>query len=462
MNKPNQALQQAIRAAGCSYAELAREVRTVAAESGRTRLRTNSSAVSHWVSGTRPNDVTSAFLAEALSRKLGRPVTAEQLGLGTRGEAPDGREPAVASGPAGDPADALTRLGRADIERRTAVTSAAYSVAAAALPLGCADELAARGRSAALGSGTAGTGEIEAVKDMTRLFTAIDERYGGQHGRSAVVQYLVSDVAALCRARFRTENQRREMLSAAASLAYLAGWKAYDAGEMGLAQRYYLQAYRLTQEADNELHGAFILRILAHHGLEAGRPEHTLALIDAALDRVKGRTDPATESLYVITRARALAAEGIRREAVAESARAARMVEGADESEMPYWAALWGSAAACVEAHTAKAAVSLGEFAAAERHFSRAVWSRSGSEYQRIAALSVAHEGSMQCRQGRLEQACDTWARALDMMTGVRSARVRGAVADMSEDLGPLMRRGARTALDFDERVRAWWRDGRA
>ncbi|MFI2369167.1 hypothetical protein [Streptomyces sp. NPDC018833] len=177
---------------------------------------------------------------------------------------------------------------------------------------------------------------MAAVREMTRLFTAVDERFGGQHGRTALVQYLRSDVAALCRARFRTEDLRRQMLSAGACVAYLAGWKAYDAGEAGLAQRYYLQAYALTPEADNDLHGAFVLRVLAHHGMEVGRPEHSLDLIDEALRRVRGHTDPATESLYVVTRARALAMAGRGREAVAEAARAARIVEGADEREMPF------------------------------------------------------------------------------------------------------------------------------
>ncbi|WP_328666296.1 hypothetical protein OG905_04510 [Streptomyces sp. NBC_00322] len=449
MTEGNEHLRRAVTEAGCSYAELARDVRAVAAESGVAQLRTNSSAVAHWVAGTQPGATAARVLAETLSRKLGRLVTPEQLGLVRISQTAD---QSLGLDMEQDPVEALTRLGRADIERRTWINSAPYSVPAAAMPL----THKPRTRTAARPAGTAGEGEIQAVREMTTLFTAVDERHGGGHGRSAVVQYLVSDVATLCRSRFRTEAQKQQMLSAAACVAYLAGWKAYDAGEAGLAQRYYLQALKLTREAGQDLHTAFVLRVLAHHGLETGRGEHTLDLIDAALRLVKDRTDPATESLYVITRARALAMAGRSREAVAEAARAARLVDGADESEMPFWAALWGSAGACVGTHTAKSAELLGNYDIAERHFSRAVWSTSGHSYQRITALSLAHAGSMQCRQGHVERACTTWRRALELMDGVRSARVVRAARTMRRDLAPFAHRGSRAAVDFDERARLW------
>ncbi|MGI5404387.1 hypothetical protein ACQEVG_34030 [Streptomyces sp. CA-135486] len=457
MTEGNEQLRRAVTESGYSYAQLAREIRMVAARSG-TRLRTNSSAVAHWVAGTQPQPNAAGVVAEILSRRLGRVVTPEQLGL-TRAPETDGQR--LGLDMAQDPVDAFTLLGRGDIERSDWIGSAAYSVPAAALPAAALPVAAAtvprpRDPAAVRFPGTAGAGEIQAVREMTTLFTAIDERHGGQHGRSAVVQYLVSDVATLCRARFRTEAHKLQMLSAAACVAYLAGWKAYDAGEAGLAQRYYLQAFKLTREAGNDLHTAFILRVLAHHGMETGRGEHTLDLIDTALHLVTGRTDPASESLYVVTRARALAMAGRGREAIAEAARAARLVAGADQQEMPFWAALWGPANACVGTHTAKTAELLGDFGIAERHFSQAVWNSSDSKHQRITALSIAHAGSMQCRQGHVERACATWGEALELMDGMRSARITRAVRNMRRDLAPFTRRRSHAAVEFDERARLW------
>lgn len=446
----NEALHEVMREAGMTYEQLAAAVRIVAAESGDS-LRTNKSAVSHWVRGMVPAPATAAYIAEALSRRVGRHIQPPDIGLGTN---EDRSQAALGTRLGPDPVDTLRRLGEADIHRRKLLANAAYSVAAAALPLGMqqAQEYQDRARSGR----RAGRAEIDAVKDMTRLFTAIDERHGGQHGRTAVVQYLREDVATLCRATFPSSREQRDMLSAAANVAYLCGWKAYDASEHGLAQRYYLQAYSLTREAGDDLHGAFILRILAHNGMDIRRPEHTLDLAEAALARVAGRVDPATGALFAITRARALANAGRGAEAAAQTRAAQDLAARGVEAELPFYAALWGSARATVSSHTAKTFRALGDHVNAERHYAAAARGRPGVEYARIAALTVAAEGREQALQGHVEQACDTWGRSLDLMGGVRSARAADEVAGMRRHLRTFEGRGVRAAAVLDERARAW------
>ncbi|MGX1887608.1 hypothetical protein [Streptomyces sp. NPDC055287] len=73
------------------------------------------------------------------------------------------------------------------------------------------------------------------MRDLVRLCMDMDmdERHGRQHGRSAFVQYLVTDVAGLCRSRFASDQARAEALSVASTGTHLAGWKAYDSGEQG-------------------------------------------------------------------------------------------------------------------------------------------------------------------------------------------------------------------------------------
>ncbi|MDA2812523.1 hypothetical protein O4J56_17905 [Nocardiopsis sp. RSe5-2] len=113
----NPRLAAAIAESGLSYAALALHVRRVAAENG-TEVRTNSAAVAHWVRGTRPKPVTAAYLAEALSRKLGRLVTVTEMDLGSC----DG---GVLPEPTGDPARDLAVLGRTDVDRRDFITAVA-------------------------------------------------------------------------------------------------------------------------------------------------------------------------------------------------------------------------------------------------------------------------------------------------------------------------------------------------
>ncbi|MEU9167649.1 hypothetical protein AB0D34_07600 [Streptomyces sp. NPDC048420] len=438
-----------------TYDDLAGDVRAVSAEAGDP-LRTNKSAVMQWVRGRPPAAVTAGYIAEAMSRRLGRQLRPCDLGFDT----PDKEQPRNLLGLVTglDPVDMLRRIGEADIHRRKFLTAAAYSVAAAALPLGTdqAVDYAHRARSAR--TGRAGQAEIDAVRDMTNLFTAIDERHGGQHGRSAVVQYLRTDVAALCEASFATESEHRQAMSAAAAVAYLCGWKAYDASEHGLAQHYYLQALALTREAGDTLHEAWILRILAHNGMDIRRPESTLSLADAALSLVHGRVDPATEALFTVTRARALAVARRGPEAAAQI-RAAQDLAAAGHTEaLPEWAARWGSPMGTVSSHTAKTFRALGDHANAERHYGESARRRVLSEQPRISALSMAAQGREQAAQGHLEEACGTWSKSLASLGGVRSDRAAKEVRAIRRHLQVFHGRGVRVAAVLDEQALAWQR----
>lgn len=353
----------------------------------------------------------------------------------------------------GDPVAILRKMGRADIERRAFLTSAVYSVAAAALPLGFASEYKARVAAAESGSAVGWT-EINAVRDMSNMFAMIDERYGGQHGRSTLVHYLTTDVATLTRARFASDEQRREMLSLAACLAHRAGWKAHDVGENGLAQRYYLQGYRLACEAGNDFGAGYMLRALAHHGMDVRQPEHTVGLADRAFRlATRGKVDRASLAQFAVLRARALAVAGDRRRAAAEVNRAQSIIAGADEREMPYWVAQWGPSRACVDSHSGKTLDAIGDHQAAEEFFARSAAGRPA--YRRVTALTYGLQAEMQYKQDRLEEACASWGRMLDVTAGVGSARTRKAVTSMRRDLSPLCAKGVPGARDLDERARS-------
>lgn len=449
----NTALREALAHAHISYEQLARAVRIVAAEAGDS-LATNKSAVAHWVAGKQPKPQTAAFIVEAVSRLTGRQVTSADLGFCS---------PAC-SGPLvsglgltfeDDPVAVLRELAEADIQRRRFLTSAAYSVAAAALPIGTAQAARYQRRTASAGR-CAGAAEIQAVRDMTAMFTAIDERHGGQHGRAAVVQYLTSDVTRLCRASFSSQSGKAAMLSSAAEVAYLCGWKANDAGESGLAQRYYLQAFALTREAGDDLHQAFILRIMAHNGMDLRRPESTLDLADAALTSVHGQVDPAAEAIFSVTVARALAHAGRPKDAVAQLRQAQDLVLRGDEQALPHWAGLWGSPRACVNSHTAKTLNRIGDHVSAARYYAAAARARPNPDQQRITGLELAAQGGEEAAQGHIEQACATWGRALTILDEVRSARATSAVKGMRRSVRPWQKRAARTAADLDERARCW------
>lgn len=246
-NKPHVRLREAIHAIGCTYDALAKDVRRIAAENGEI-IHTNKSAISHWVNGTRqPTGRTGRYLAEALSRRAGRPVTLTEIGL---------RDPEVAVPDDPDPVVTVTDLGRADMERRRFLAVAAFTTAGVAMPLAYDHEAASRMLRARTGRALVGAEDVDVVRQITAVFSAADERLGGGHGLTTVTAYLADTAAPMLRARFASEALRRAAFGAVAELAYLAGWKHHDLGQEGAAQRYYQVGYQLACEADPHGHAA--------------------------------------------------------------------------------------------------------------------------------------------------------------------------------------------------------------
>ncbi len=456
--QPNSALRNLIREAGWTYEAVARAICQVAVEAGDLTARANKSAVAHWVAGTCPSPHTVAYLVEAFSRRMRRPLAASDLGLASG--ASQENEP---SGLPPDPVAAVAALGRADVDRRTFLTSAAYSVTALSFPLEYRREIVERGAVAGTQrTATIGPGEVAAVREVTALFSRADEQLGGRHGRSAVVEYLSTDVAAYCASSFAHDRDRQAMFGAAAELAYLAGWKAHDAGLAALAQRYYLHSFQLAGESDPGAHAGYVMRILAHQALDLGRREYCVELASAALDRVNGHVDAATESLFWLTLARAKAVSGERRPALTALGRAETLLDTGLNDEPPRWASLGGPAEARLANQSAKALSALGDLPAAERQYQRsaACWDRA--THPRIHALTLADLAAVQCAQGKAEMACGTWSLALDGMVGVQSARTLAAIDGMRSRLAAFRDRGLAAARLLDARGAAMRRPVRS
>jgi hypothetical protein len=239
-----------IAASGMSYDTVARAVVRVAAENGEI-LRTNGSAVAHWVAGTAPGERTAGYLAEAMSRRAGRPVTPGQIGLVASSDPLPSR-----AGPAAE----VATLARADADNRGFLATAVYTAADASLPLGYDHEPVARLLRTRGGQALAGPAAVAVLRQVTRAFGAADEVLGGGHGLSAVAAYLADTAIPLLAARFTDDSARREAFGAAAELAWLLGWKHHDLGQEGAAQAYYRTGFQLATESDPRGHAAWMTR----------------------------------------------------------------------------------------------------------------------------------------------------------------------------------------------------------
>ncbi len=432
-----------IAACGMSYDAVARAVVRIAAENGEV-LRTNRSAVAHWVAGTAPGERTAAYLTEALSRRAGRPVTPEQIGLpASLDQLPSG------VGLAGE----VSALARGDVDHRGFLATVVYTAAGASLPLGYDHEPVARLLRARAGRVRVGAGEIAVVRQVTRAFGAADEMLGGGHGLSAVAAYLADTAIPLLSARFASEHDRREAFGAAAELAWLLGWKHHDLGQEGAAQAYYRTGFQFAAEADPHGHAAWMTRALAHQALAAGYRRQARDLATAALARAAGYTDGATLALLHVTNARALAALG-------EAPAAARALLAAEEAlaqgDKPQagYSLLAGPAAGTFASHTARALTEAGDHAGAEARHRAAFASWNPKAFPRVHLLTWTDLGDSLAAQSRADEAVAAWGRALDMAAGMASARSGAALASVRGPLAVYRRRGVPGAVGLEQRMR--------
>jgi len=456
----NAKLAAVIAESGWSHAQVARAFVRVAVECGAQEfVAVGRSHVSHWVGGSKPSGRAPMILCETLARRLGRAVTLDEIGLSV--QSLSSRDTLAWHV---DTLVALTDLGRVDVdvERRGVLGAAAYSLAALALPgetwwARMAERGADRG---AAGSPSVGRGDLAAVRDMVSIFSRVDQRRGGGHARTAVVQYLTSDVATHLRGRFSDDGVRREMFSAASELAYLSGWMAFDNAEQACAQKYFSVAVRLAAEADDAPMAGHVLRAMAHQAIDLGHRQQAAALAAASMEgRRYASASPRERALLGVVYARSLAVTGQQRAAATALARAENDLAAAGPGEEePGRVFFFGEASLAHE--TACTLRDTGDLAGAAREFRRSVRTRKATTFARTHAVTLGYLGAVQARQGAIDAACATWSTALDAMDGVRSGRVRDVVIEMRSVLAPLRRRGLRGVADVDRRAAAYLSGG--
>jgi hypothetical protein len=370
-----------------------------------------------------------------------------------------GLEPA-APGWNSDPLAVLSDLGRndVDVERRRVLGAAAYSAAALVLPeQSWWRQMAGRGTDRA-SSGTliVGRADVDAVTDMVSMFSRVDQRRGGGHARSAVVQYLTSDVAPYLHGSFPEEAVRKELFSASSELAYLAGWMAFDTGDHAIAQRYFTTAVQLAAEADNPPMAGYVLRAMAHQAIDRGHPREALDLASAAITGERySRASPRERALIGVVHARCLAATGNKSAAAAALVRAERDLSTARSADVePDRVFFFGEASLAHE--TACTLRDSGDLSGAVREFQHSVSTREATTFTRTHAVTLGYLGEVQARQGSIDQACDSWSHALKAMDGVRSGRARKIAEEMRVLLAVPRRRGMQPAIDLDARAASY------
>ena len=306
--QPNERLQALIQEAACSNAGLARRVNMCGAEHGLD-LRYDKTSVARWLRGQQPRGRAPAVIAEALGRKLGRTVTIDEIGMA------DGKNLASGVGLQFSPTvlgaiEQVCELWRSDVGRRDFLSGSTVAASALVEPsrdwlITGADSQVARNAGARVGMA-----DVEAVRAMTSALSDLDHRFGAGHVRPVVVHYLNSVVSGLLAGSYR-ESVGRELFAAVARLTELGGYMAVDTGQPGLAQRYYIQALRLAQAADDRGYGGYVLAAsMSHLAASLGNPREIAQLARAAQEGARGHVTPRAEAMFFAAEARGHALMG--------------------------------------------------------------------------------------------------------------------------------------------------------
>ncbi|MGW6570346.1 regulator [Streptomyces sp. NPDC054975] len=481
---PNRQLAALIAEAGFSNAGLARRVDQLGLEHGLD-LRYDKTSVTRWLRGQQPRGTTPALIAEVFTRRLGRRLSAQDLGLDACAPVYAGLEFA---GSPEEAVDIVSGLWRKDSGSHAELRKIAFTPAGLVVPsrdwlIGRADERVARGEAAApngrLGPdgrlaqdprvppqgrpsvprqrGTdrgpgqrVSSGDVAALRSVGELFRTLDHAYGGGHARQALVRYLEHEAEPMLRGTYG-ESVGRRLFAAAADLTRLAGWTSYDIAAHGLAQRYFVQALRLAQAAGDRAYGSYVLITMSRQAVYLGHGREAVQLARVAQQGVGSAAPPVVQALLHSVEARGHGVLGEARACGAALARAERALEAARPGDdVPYWARPFDEAQLADEfGHCHR---DLQQYRAAAQHAERSLQLRAPG-FARSRLLCRVVLASARLGLGELDQACALGAEAAQQASEMRSARALEYVRDFERRLEPY--RDAAAVRTYRDRVAA-------
>lgn len=313
----------------------------------------------------------------------------------------------------------------------------------------------------AAGSRAVGATEIAGIRDLTQSYRELDNKLGGGRLRRAVVEYLDMEVSPLLAGgRYRAETGR-ELAAAAAELAQLAGWMAYDSGLHGQAQRHLTQALNLARHAGAAGLGGEILAAKAQQAVYLGHPAEAVDMARVARVTARRAGLPTLETECLVMEAHGHAAGKDARACAKALTEAETVFSRSARDDDPGWLRYFDEA--YLAARMAHCFRDLGDAAHAERYARQSLV--MDGRFVRGKAFNLSLLATALAEQRKIEHACAIGSQALELAPGLHSARLVRYIRDLQRSL----HRGADNAAlqNFDADVtralpagasRAGWR----
>jgi hypothetical protein len=442
--EPNEGLARLLDESDWTYRQLALAVNRVGGERGLA-LGYDESAVKHWLNGAMPRKPVRPVIVEALARRIGRPITQEEAGLGP---SPVVADLNVAPEHALNTIEGLVDTGRADMDpsRRAVLTTALYSATLAVPRFDEADETLDRLEHQAAGRTVKiGPGDVAAVRSMTDKIADILDELGGAHARPMAAAFIVNSVASYLRAD-GAENVKNDMRAAASDLVYLTGWMAMYEKAHGLGQRYYRQALGLAKAGGDEVTYCRTLRGMALQAANLKHANKALELADSAAEAAPS-AGPRLQAFLRGQQAYGASLVGDRRLAFSRLLETEAALSKADNRRD----AVGGYDRAAYEFHVSSVLYALGDVPGSIDAMKASNRARPPMEKQ-----GNAHANGLlaqrQLEVGHLEAACATWGDFLDDYVQLSSARADEHFDIMRRRIRPYLSNPR--ARDLHERAR--------
>jgi tetratricopeptide (TPR) repeat protein len=423
----NPRLRNLLAEASWSRTALANAVNEVSGESGLP-LHYSRSSAAQWLTGTRPRPPAPALVAEALSRRLKRPLTAADVGLcdqrRDQGVSIIAGPPAQRPGSIDVTAILIELAGTAPTAAQSSATCV-YTLAGLAVPAWEQLSGIASTRPTAGPRVRVGTAEVAAATSMLSLFAEADASFGAGHLRAALATTLATTISTWLRADTEAEpGARTRLLRVAARLAYLCGFMCFDDLRQGEALRYFRSALWLSAEAGDRLGHAIALRAMSVQAHTLNHHTHARHLAEAALDTAGHQAAPRASAFLHGQLAAAYAATGDRRAALTQLHAARHALDHADDTPGP----VGGYHPAALAHHQSIVLAHLGDRSGAIAALQQSAQHRPATE-RRSGAYTLARLAQLQLAHGHLDQAVATWHQVLDEYPAIHSARLRAALA---------------------------------
>lgn len=284
------------------------------------------------------------------------------------------------------------------------------------------------------------------VDDLERVAEArrrLDDALGGGSLLPSTREDLRLVVALLKNSSYAEEVGQR-LHAVAAEFSRLAGWLAYDSGQLALAQRYFMAALRSAHVSGDRALGANILGFMSTQAAQSDVPQDATVLAESALKDEKKLTPAVAASIYSRL---ALGAAHADDAAVSQRARDRSfdlLSRSAPENEPPW---IYWFTKADAEALAGWSLLVLRQPGAAESHLRRAV-SLLDPGFTRDRAGILCDLAAARLGMGAVERACVTAGEAATIIRRLDSPRQSHLLTDFRRAAQPYADSTAVRAFD--------------